>query len=126
MLRQFGFRDIEHSYQHAFLLHAGPPHSPASPRRRKILYELAPSLFREVTRTPDPDFALAGMANLVASIGARSSFLALLRENPSTLRTLVGLFGTSAYLSRTFLRHPRAARQSGAGRSGPHPQTGRP
>ena len=106
LLRQFGFRDIEHSYQHAVLLHAGPPHSPASPRRRKILYELAPSLFREVTRTPDPDFALSGIANLVASIGARSSFLALLRENPSTLRTLVGLFGTSAYLSRTFLRHP--------------------
>ncbi len=105
-LRQFGFRDIEHSYQHAVLLHAGPPHSPASPRRRKILYALAPSLFREVMRAADPDFALAGMANLVASIGARSSFLALLRENPSTLRTLVGLFGTSAYLSRTFLRHP--------------------
>jgi glutamate-ammonia-ligase adenylyltransferase len=105
-LRQFGFRDVEHSYRHAVLLHAGPPHSPASPRRRKILYDLAPSLFREVTRAADPDFALAGMANLVASIGARSSFLALLRENPSTLRTLVGLFGTSAYLSQTFLRHP--------------------
>lgn len=105
-LRQFGFRDIEHSYQHAVLLHDGPRHSPASPRRRKILYGLAPSLFCEVTRAADPDFALAGMANLVASVGARSSFLALLRENPSTLRTLVGLFGTSAYLSRTFLRHP--------------------
>ncbi len=105
-LRQFGFRDIEHSYQHAILLHAGPSHSPASPRRRKILYDLAPSLFREVMRAADPDFALASMADLVASIGARSSFLALLRENPGTLRTLVGLFGTSAYLSRTFLRHP--------------------
>jgi glutamate-ammonia-ligase adenylyltransferase len=63
-------------------------------------------LFREVSRAADPDRALAAMANLVASIGARSSFLSLLRENPSTLRTLVGLFGASAYLTQVFLRHP--------------------
>jgi ABC-type multidrug transport system fused ATPase/permease subunit len=50
--------------------------------------------------------ALAAMATLIASIGARSSFLALLRENPSTLRTLVGLFGTSTYLTQVFLQHP--------------------
>jgi glutamate-ammonia-ligase adenylyltransferase len=67
---------------------------------------VAPALFREVSRAADPDRALAAMANLIASIGARSSFLALLRENPSTLRTLVGLFGTSAYLTQVFLRHP--------------------
>jgi glutamate-ammonia-ligase adenylyltransferase len=46
------------------------------------------------------------MATLIASIGARSSFLSLLRENPHTLRTLVNLFGTSAYLSQIFLRRP--------------------
>jgi len=105
-LQQLGFRQLAESYRHLKLLHDGPPHSPASPKRRKLLYALAPVLFREVLRAPDPDRALASMANLVASIGARSSFLSLLRENPSTLRTLVGLFGTSEYLTRTFLRHP--------------------
>lgn len=105
-LQQLGFRNLTESYQHLKLLHDGPPHSPASPKRRKLLYALAPLLFREVSRAPDPDRALASMANLVASIGARSSFLSLLRENPSTLRTLVGLFGTSEYLTRIFLRHP--------------------
>jgi len=105
-LQQLGFRDLQSSYQNLRLLHDGPPHAPASPRRRKLLYALAPILFREVSHAADPDRALAAMATLIASIGARSSFLALLRENPSTLRTLVGLFGTSTYLTQVFLQHP--------------------
>jgi glutamate-ammonia-ligase adenylyltransferase len=105
-LQQLGLRQLEEGYRNLRLLHDGPPHSPASPKRRKILYALAPHLFREVARAADPDRALAAMAHLIASIGARSSFLALLRENPHTLRTLVNLFGTSAYLSQIFLRHP--------------------
>ena len=105
-LQQLGFQDLQRSYQYAQLLHNGPSHAPATPKRRKILYALAPMLFQEVTRTADPDRALAAMADLVASIGARSSFLSLLRENPGVLRTLVSLFGTSTYLSQIFLRHP--------------------
>ncbi|MBI3796872.1 MAG: bifunctional [glutamate--ammonia ligase]-adenylyl-L-tyrosine phosphorylase/[glutamate--ammonia-ligase] adenylyltransferase [Deltaproteobacteria bacterium] len=105
-LQQLGFRELGAAYQNVRLLHDGPPYAPASPKRRKLLYALAPVLFREVSRAADPDRALAAMASLIASIGARSSFLALLRENPAVLRTLVGLFGTSAYLTQIFLRHP--------------------
>ncbi len=105
-LQQLGFRNLPESYEHLKLLHDGPPHAPASPKRRKLLYALAPKLFHEVSRAADPDRALAAMANLIASIGARSSFLSLLRENDATLRTLIGLFGTSEYLTQIFLRHP--------------------
>ncbi len=105
-LQQLGFQDVEQSYRDAQLLHNGPAHSPASPKQRKILYDLAPVLFQKVTRAANPALALANMANLIASIGARSSFLALLRENPATLQTLVSLFGTSTYLSQIFLRRP--------------------
>ncbi len=105
-LQHLGFRELHEAYQNLRLLHDGPTYAPASPKRRKLLYAVAPVLFREVSRAADPDRALAAMANLIASIGARSSFLALLRENPLTLRTLVGLFGTSAYLTQVFLRHP--------------------
>ncbi len=105
-LQQLGFRQLPEAYANLRLLHDGPPHSPATPKRRKLLYALEPVLFREVAKAADPDRALAAMASLVASIGARSSFLALLRENPGTLRTLIGLFGASAYLTQVFLRHP--------------------
>ena len=105
-LEHLGFRALPHTYERLRLLHDGPAYAPASPRRRELLYALAPTLFHEVCRSADPDRALASMADLIASIGARSSFLSLLRENPHTLRTLIGLFGTSSYLSRIFLRRP--------------------
>jgi len=105
-LQQLGFRQLPEAYENLRLLHDGPPHSPATPKRRKLLYALEPVLFQEVAKAADPDRALAAMAQLVASIGARSSFLALLKENPTTLSTLIGLFGTSEYLTQVFLRHP--------------------
>ena len=79
---------------------------PVSPRRRRALRELAPLLFAEVRRSADPDRALHQLAGFVAAVGARTSFLALLRENPETLRLLVSLFASSYYLSSFFLRHP--------------------
>jgi glutamate-ammonia-ligase adenylyltransferase len=105
-LQQLGFRQLPEAYANLRLLHDGPPHSPSTPKRRKLLYALEPLLFHEVAKAADPDRALAAMAQLVASIGARSSFLALLKENPTTLSTLIGLFGTSEYLTQVFLRHP--------------------
>ena len=105
-LERLGLRNLQQSYERLCLLHDGPPYAPASPKRRKLLYAIAPTLFYEVQHAADPDRALAYMADLIASIGARSSFLSLLRENPHTLRTLIGLFGTSSYLSQIFLRRP--------------------
>lgn len=105
-LGAMGFRDPEAAVENLLRLRDGPRFSPASPRRRKALLSLAPALLAEIRKASDPDLALHHMAELVSAIGARTSFLALLRENPETLRLLIGLFGSSEYLSKFFLRHP--------------------
>ncbi len=105
-LRALGFRDVAAAGRHLAALRDGPPGAPSSPRRRKALYALAPALFEELRASADPDVALRHMAEFVAAVGARSSFLALLNENPETLRLLLGLFGSSEPLSSFFLRHP--------------------
>ncbi len=105
-LRALGFRDLAEGRTNLRLLRDGSPTSPASPRRRKLLQALAPALLDEITRAPDPDLALRNMASFIVAIGARSSFLALLAENPRTLHVLVRLFGSSAYLSHVLIRHP--------------------
>jgi glutamate-ammonia-ligase adenylyltransferase len=46
------------------------------------------------------------MATFVSTIGARTSYLHLLLENPGVLGLLVRLFAGSEFLSRFFLRHP--------------------
>ena len=105
-LRELGFREIPEARENLRLLRDGAPASPATPRRKKLLLEVAPALLGEITRAPDPDLALHNMARFLAAIGARSSFLALLAENLPTLRVLVRLFGSSEFLSQILIRHP--------------------
>ncbi|MBI2963693.1 MAG: bifunctional [glutamate--ammonia ligase]-adenylyl-L-tyrosine phosphorylase/[glutamate--ammonia-ligase] adenylyltransferase [Deltaproteobacteria bacterium] len=105
-LAEMGFADPAAAVENLLRLRDGPRFSPASARRRRALYALAPALLDAVRRASDPDQALHHMAEFIAAVGARTSFLALLEQNPETLRLLVGLFGASDYLSSFFLRHP--------------------
>lgn len=105
-LERLGFRDPASAYDDLRLLRDGPPHAPASPRRRAALSALAPGLLGEIAGSAAPDRALHHLASFVASIGARTSYLHLLLENPGVMRLLVRLFATSEFLSRYFLRHP--------------------
>ena len=105
-LRALGFADPETSYTNLLLLRDGPVAALARPRRKKALYELAPALLGTILRAANPDLALQNMATFVSTVGARTSFLALLHENPGTLRMLVELFGGSQFLANTFIRRP--------------------
>jgi glutamate-ammonia-ligase adenylyltransferase len=105
-LRELGFLEIDAAVANLRLLRDGAPTARATPRRKKLLLEVAPALLGEIVHAPDPDLALRNMASFLAAIGARSSFLALLAENASTLRVLVRLFGSSQFLSQVLIRHP--------------------
>ncbi|MCX8073186.1 MAG: bifunctional [glutamate--ammonia ligase]-adenylyl-L-tyrosine phosphorylase/[glutamate--ammonia-ligase] adenylyltransferase [Candidatus Binatia bacterium] len=106
LLADLGFQSPEQSYEHLLFLRDGPPSAPSSPRRRKVLFELLPSLLSAMRQSPHPDLALQNMASFLAAVGARTSFLMLLRENPGTMRMLVRVFATSQYLANQFIRHP--------------------
>jgi glutamate-ammonia-ligase adenylyltransferase len=105
-LTALGFRELDVAAADLRLLRDGPSHAPANARRTRALGALAPALVSELARVADPDRALHHLASFIGSIGARTSFLHLLLENPGVMRLLVRLFGTSEFLSRDFLRHP--------------------
>jgi glutamate-ammonia-ligase adenylyltransferase len=105
-LARLGFRDADAAYRDLRLLRDGPPHAPASPRRRQALAALAPALLVEIAGSPAPERALRHLAMFVSTVGARTSYLHLLLENPGVMRLLVRLFATSEFLSAFFLRHP--------------------
>jgi glutamate-ammonia-ligase adenylyltransferase len=105
-LSELGFARPDESARHLELLARGPAHAPTSPRRRELLERLGPILLDEIGRLPDPDLALMNLAEFIAAIGARTSFLALLEQHPATRRILLRLFASSAYLSTIFIRHP--------------------
>ena len=79
---------------------------PRLPRRRQALSALAPSMVAEIASSAAPDRALHHMASFITLVGARTSYLHLLLENPGIRRLLVRLFATSEFLSNFFLRHP--------------------
>ncbi len=105
-LQELGFRDTEGAYRELKLLRDGPARARSTPRRRKLLRQLAPALLGEIGRSADPDRALRNLARFLTAAGARSTFLSLLLENPETMRLLVRLFGTSEYLSNFLIAHP--------------------
>jgi glutamate-ammonia-ligase adenylyltransferase len=105
-LRALGFTQPETAYDDLLLLRDGSPTAPARAGRRKVLYDIAPSSLRMILQSADPELALRNVVTFISSVGARTSFLALLRENPATLRMLVGLFGGSQFLANAFIRRP--------------------
>jgi glutamate-ammonia-ligase adenylyltransferase len=69
--------------------------------------ELGPRLLAEVRDAPDPDRALARLADLLERVGtALPRYAARLANNPDTTRALVGLLGTSDALARAIVTRP--------------------
>jgi [glutamine synthetase] adenylyltransferase / [glutamine synthetase]-adenylyl-L-tyrosine phosphorylase len=105
-LAALGFAQPKEGAANLEILARGSPHAPASVRRSELLETLAPMLLDEISRLPDPDLALRNLADFITAVGARTSFLALLEQHPSTRRVLLSLFASSSYLSTLFIRHP--------------------
>ena len=73
---------------------------------RNRLDRLIPLILQISGRAEKPEAALARLFDLIKSIRQRSSYLALLLENPSALAHLVRLSGDSPWISNFLCRHP--------------------
>ncbi|MDA8137081.1 MAG: bifunctional [glutamate--ammonia ligase]-adenylyl-L-tyrosine phosphorylase/[glutamate--ammonia-ligase] adenylyltransferase [Desulfobacteraceae bacterium] len=73
---------------------------------RERLNRLVPMVMLSVAKAPQPDLILARIFDLIRGIQQRTSYLALLVENPSTLTHLVQLAGASPWIATFLSRHP--------------------
>ena len=105
-LASLGFADPKRAASVAALLRDGPPFSHLSFKARRSLKKIAPRLLAEIKDSPNPDMALVNLESFVSRLGTRGSFYSLLAENHQALKIIVGLFGTSQFLSRLLIRHP--------------------
>ena len=105
-LAQAGFADPAAARENLRRLQEGAGRARASERSRRRLRQLAPRLLAAVAASPDPDMALAKLETFIAAVGARSTYYALLQENPGTLALLVKLFGTSEFLANLLIQRP--------------------
>jgi len=81
----------------------GTPFSPSAPPE---LAARSSWLVAELAKVPDPDRAIRHLADLFGQLAEPRATARLFAESPRTARLLLSLFGSSAFLSRSLLRHP--------------------
>ena len=105
-LQQLGF---EHAAEIARLLH-DLRHDRVmrnlSSAARRRLDRLMPLVLETIRNRPFSDATLGHIIDLVKAVLRRSSYLALLAENPSTLQHLVRLTEASGWILALLTRHP--------------------
>jgi len=77
-----------------------------SARSRERLDRLLPQLFSAARATPAPVASLLRLCRLMQAVARRSSYLALLEEQPPACRRLVRLFSDSAFLAERVIAQP--------------------
>ena len=77
-----------------------------SARTRDRLDHVLPALLEAAARSPRPDAALPRLLALLQAISKRTSYLALLEEQPAALRRLVDVTARSAFLAERLAQHP--------------------
>ena len=85
---------------------ADKPWGPLGRAPSPVESRLAPRLLDELANSPDPDAALHHLSQLSLRVGPFRGLWQMLEENPSTLRLLLSLFGSSDFLARLFISHP--------------------
>jgi glutamate-ammonia-ligase adenylyltransferase len=83
-----------------------PETTALSPRGRRRLDLLVPRFLKEVSLLDNPLTTLHRIIDLIKSIERRTSYLALLLENPTALSHLVKLSAASPWISSFLARHP--------------------
>ncbi|MBI2896199.1 MAG: bifunctional [glutamate--ammonia ligase]-adenylyl-L-tyrosine phosphorylase/[glutamate--ammonia-ligase] adenylyltransferase [Deltaproteobacteria bacterium] len=104
-----GFADAQTAANHLARL-GRRPDDPLGPLTRERLPGLGDRLLFEVLETPDPDQALRHLDSFFSRMGGgHAGTMKLLADEPALARLLVGLFGTSDFLSSALVGHPELA-----------------
>jgi len=106
ILDSMGFLEPNIAYKNLKLLRNGTPFSHFSEKSRNLLKKVAPVLFKEIRKTPDPDMALNNLEKFFSKSSARTPMVSLLAKSSVAREILINLFGTSEFISNILIRHP--------------------
>ena len=106
ILSKYHFKDPHKGYRNVILLRDGAPFSHQTPTSRQIFLRIFPGFFRQITSSSDPDHALNNLEALISSAGARETLYSFFEDNHQAIESVIKLFSTSEYLSKTVIRHP--------------------
>jgi glutamate-ammonia-ligase adenylyltransferase len=106
LLTHEGFNDAPQVLQQLQILHGGTSYRALSRTGRERMDNLMPLLLGAVAHGAQPELVLKRVLQLVEAIARRTSYLALLIENPMVLSQLVKLCRASPWISEQLTRQP--------------------
>ncbi len=107
ILKGLGFEDPE-TPKRVKLLREGSPFLRLPERARLLREKILPYIIMRASEATNPDMAILNMERFISSVGARTTLYSLLSENPSLMRELIKIFGSSAFLSNTLIAQPES------------------
>jgi glutamate-ammonia-ligase adenylyltransferase len=106
ILAKAGFADPPDMMRRLTFLHRQADKHKFSAEGQQRLDRLMPLFLTETSRADQPDLTLGRIIDILANIGRRTTYLALLAENPMVLQHLVRLVGASHFVATFLARHP--------------------
>ncbi len=105
-LRQMGYEQPQDVLQLLEYLRNAPETKSLSPRGRQRLDKLVPRFLNEIGSYDNSLITLRRVIDLIKAIERRTSYLALLVENPTALTHLVKLSNASPWIASFLAQHP--------------------
>ena len=106
VLMAAGYGQTDEVLQLMDYLKNDPETKALSPRGRQRLDKLLPRILKEIGTCGNPLITLRRVIDLIKTIERRTSYLALLLENPTALTHLVKLSDASPWIASFLARHP--------------------
>ena len=106
LLARHGFSQPAQAHASLMELATEPVPFLSTRRCRLFLASIIPSLLAALSRAPSPDQALANLARVTGSLGARAELWELFRVHPPSLRLVVDLCARSQFLTDLLVSNP--------------------
>jgi glutamate-ammonia-ligase adenylyltransferase len=106
MLQTMGYAQPNEVLQLLAYLRSAPETKALSPRGRQRLDKLVPRFLKETATYDNPLTTLRRVIDLIKTIERRTSYLALLLENPTALTHLIKLSHASPWIASFLAQHP--------------------
>lgn len=105
-LQALGFKRAAEQAERLAALSSSPALQSLSDRSRTRLQRVLSAFCRECGRSSDPDAVLDTVCRFLQATARRSSYIALLDEQPSSLARVVQVFDASPWLADRLVSHP--------------------
>ncbi|MEW6219404.1 MAG: bifunctional [glutamate--ammonia ligase]-adenylyl-L-tyrosine phosphorylase/[glutamate--ammonia-ligase] adenylyltransferase [Thermodesulfobacteriota bacterium] len=107
LLAELGFQEPDQVLAELAAFRQGPVLRSLNDAGRRRLERLGPPLLAAAGAEASPDQVLGRLLDILRAIGGRSTYLALLAENPGVLPRLAGICQASPWLATQIRRLPR-------------------